>query len=127
VTARLGLLVVGVAVVLLAATCVAPREQVAGGSTWNTWTAEAKTRAVATASVVPTTATAAVVAPAETVTPGIAATGLPTATLAPFGVLVLTPGPAFCGRLCVAGLPESECWDVCLDTSYRMAKVDSGN
>lgn len=47
----------------------------------------------------------------------------PTHTPAPHG-LTWTPLPGLCGRVCVAGLPELGCWDVCLDSSYRMTKVD---
>jgi hypothetical protein len=27
----------------------------------------------------------------------------------------------------MAGLPAAFCWDVCLDSSFRMVKIDGGN
>ena len=117
----LGFFVVGVAVVLLGATWAAPSEQPAGGTTWNTWTAEAKTRAVALTAAGTGVGT-------STVTPPAAPTVAPTGTPAPAAaVLAFTPGPGLCGRLCVEGLPLAFCWDVCLDSSFRMVKVDGGN
>jgi hypothetical protein len=36
---------------------------------------------------------------------------------------LLTPGPPFCGRLCVVGWPAAQCWDVCFDSSYRLSRA----
>ena len=116
---RLGLqfvvvLVVALLAVLLAGSCMAP-SPLAGGDTWNTWTAAAKTQTVVVPSGTPTASpsqTPTVMSVAPTPSP-LASGGL---------VLALTPGPDLCGRLCVAGLPAGYCWDVCFDASYRVTR-----
>jgi hypothetical protein len=55
-----------------------------------------------------------------TPTPTIPILGTPTPAA---NGLTWEPLPGLCGRVCVAGLPEVGCWDVCLDTSYRVMKA----